>query len=386
MKVAIVDVRYPPETFLDRKFTWLAREGVQLTVYSRTVSHTFRRDGVEWRPLLSATPGDARRRALAYVRALAGRATVVRADHLSGLPRAIAQWFTQRALAGVSVVHFEWVLSASAFRLLWSVPHAVLTVSLRGSQIKLAPKDPRRPSLAEPLTATLAAAQLVHCVSADIAQAAAAFGLDTTRVRIIRPSVAPETYAPRGRSRQDGTLRLISVGALRWHKGYEFSVVAAARAVQAGVKVQYAIVGDGDERERLEFAIRELGLEDVVTLEGAKAPDEVAAMLARSDVLLLPSIDEGIANAVLEGMASGLPVIVSDTGGMREAVADGVEGFVVPVRDPAAMADAIVRLAGDRALMARMGTAARARVEREFSLGDQARQWRRFYEEAEMAR
>jgi colanic acid/amylovoran biosynthesis glycosyltransferase len=386
VKVAIVDVRYPPETFLDRKFTRLAREGFVLMVYSRSVNRAFRRDGVEWRPLLSATRGDVRRRGLAYVRALAGRATVVRSDHLSGTRKLVAQWCTRRALAGVSVVHFEWVLSASDFRSLWSIPRAVMTVSLRGSQVKIATKDPRRPSLAEPLATTLAAARLVHGVSADIVRAATAFGLDTSKARVIRPAVDPEGYTSRDQLPRNDTLRLISVGALRWHKGHEFSITAVAQAVRAGVDVRYVIVGDGDERERLEFAIREFGLDAVVTLVGAKSPTEVAAMLSRSDALLLPSIDEGIANAVLEGMASGLPVIVTEAGGMREAVTDGVEGLVVPVRDASAMAQAIVRLAGDRALAGRMGKAARERVEREFSLAQQAKSWMRFYEEAAATR
>ncbi|MCZ8204290.1 MAG: glycosyltransferase family 4 protein [Gemmatimonas sp.] len=385
MKVAVIDVRYPPETFLDRKFTWLAREGVQLTVYSRTVSRTFRRDGVEWRPLLSATLGDVRRRALAYLRALVGGAAVVRADHLSGIPRAIARMLTLRALANVQVIHFEWVLSADSFRALRNGTTAAVTVSLRGSQLKTAPKDPRRQSLAQSIAQTLAAARLVHCVSADICRAAGAFGLDAAKSRIIRPAVAPESYAHARPQRTGTPLRLVSVGSLIWHKGYEFAIVAVAQAVRAGVKVHYRIVGDGDERERLQFAIRELGLEGVVTLEGAIPSRDVAGILVESDAILLASIDEGIANAVLEGMASGLPAIVTDAGGMREAVADGIEGFVVAVRDPAAMANAIVCIARDRSLAGRMGKAARERVEREFSLSQQAKSWKRFYEEAAVA-
>jgi len=88
-------------------------------------------------------------------------------------------------------------------------------------------------------------------------------------------------------------------------------------------------------------------------------------------VFLLSSLSEGISNAALEAMACGLPVVTTDCGGMREAVTDGIEGFVVPVRDPEAMAEALLRLWKDPELRRRMGEAARERVLREFRLDQQ---------------
>src|SRR5207253_2830006 len=89
---------------------------------------------------------------------------------------------------------------------------------------------------------------------------------------------------------------------------------------------------------------------------------EVSRRLQASDVFLHPAVTEGIPNAVVEAMACAVPVVATRCGGVPEAVTDGVEGFVVPPRDPEALTQALVRLAQDPALRRRMGDAGRARV------------------------
>ncbi|HYX21601.1 MAG TPA: glycosyltransferase family 4 protein, partial [Thermoanaerobaculia bacterium] len=80
------------------------------------------------------------------------------------------------------------------------------------------------------------------------------------------------------------------------------------------------------------------------------------------------SLSEGFCNAAIEAMGCGVPVVMTSCGGVREGLTDGVEGFVVPLRDPKAMADAVATLARDPALRARMGRAGRARIARDFTL------------------
>jgi colanic acid/amylovoran biosynthesis glycosyltransferase len=94
----------------------------------------------------------------------------------------------------------------------------------------------------------------------------------------------------------------------------------------------------------------------------------VATALAQSDVLLLTSIGLGEAApvAVMEAMASGIPVIASIIGGTPDMISDGVDGYLVPQEDVAAIAANLRRLAADKALRERIGHAARARAEREF--------------------
>jgi colanic acid/amylovoran biosynthesis glycosyltransferase len=126
------------------------------------------------------------------------------------------------------------------------------------------------------------------------------------------------------------------------------------------------IVGDGPEFQRVLFTIHDLGLQERSALLGRLSSSAVRNRLRQSDVFLLSSLSEGLSNAVLEAMACAVPVVSSDCGGMSEALTDGAEGFLVPVRDPASMARALSTLAGDPALRSRMGTAARNRILRDF--------------------
>jgi colanic acid/amylovoran biosynthesis glycosyltransferase len=93
---------------------------------------------------------------------------------------------------------------------------------------------------------------------------------------------------------------------------------------------------------------------------------QVRELLRRADVFLHPSLSEGLSNATLEAMAVGLPVVVTDVGGMRELVTDGVDGFVVPPRDAAALAAALLDLAADPELREKMGERGRQRVVEDF--------------------
>jgi glycosyltransferase involved in cell wall biosynthesis len=101
--------------------------------------------------------------------------------------------------------------------------------------------------------------------------------------------------------------------------------------------------------------------------------------LRNADVLLHASLAEGIPNVVLEAMACARPVVVTSAGGTCEAVRDGIEGFVVPPRDPERMVEALKHLWSDPSLRQRMGAAGRERVESEFSLSRQADRFVGFY-------
>jgi glycosyltransferase involved in cell wall biosynthesis len=106
-----------------------------------------------------------------------------------------------------------------------------------------------------------------------------------------------------------------------------------------------------------------------VTFLGSLPPAGVRAQLATSSLFILPSHEEGQPIAILEAMAAGLPVVVTTIGANPDVVRDGVDGFLVPPRDPAALADAVGRLVGDPALRARMGASARQRAHQHFDRG-----------------
>jgi glycosyltransferase involved in cell wall biosynthesis len=124
---------------------------------------------------------------------------------------------------------------------------------------------------------------------------------------------------------------------------------------------------------------RRFGIDENIVWLGLRT--DVAKLLAAADLGLLVSHEEGFANAVLEGMAAALPMVVTDVGGNAEAVLDGKTGLVVPARDPERLGAAILAFAADPARAAAMGKAGRDRVEWNFSLAACVRQYEALYAE-----
>jgi len=139
-----------------------------------------------------------------------------------------------------------------------------------------------------------------------------------------------------------------------------------------GVALRVVLVGAGELRAQLAARIARDGLGDVVELRGPLAHEEIPGVLARATAMVLPSVTaddgqmEGIPVALMEAMAAGVPVVASRLSGIPELVRDGEGGLLVPERDPAALADAMERLARDPALRARLAEGARRAVERDF--------------------
>lgn len=136
---------------------------------------------------------------------------------------------------------------------------------------------------------------------------------------------------------------------------------------------------DAGARAALEAQAARLGLSASVRFLGERG--DVPDLLAASDIGVLASHEEGFSNAVLEGMAAGLPMVVSDVGGNAEAVTDGECGHVVPARAPAALARALADLIGDAGGRQTMGEAARRRVAASFSLDACVAAYEALYEE-----
>jgi glycosyltransferase involved in cell wall biosynthesis len=281
------------------------------------------------------------------------------------------------------VAHFEWAQFASTWTRLFAGWRFPVVVSCHGSEVLVHPFTRRQ----RYLPVVFENATVVHCVSRAVRDAATASGLDPERARVIGSATSPDVFRPRQTMlRADGEFLVVSVGALRWVKGYEYAVAAIARLAAAGVPVRYEIAGDeqadigeAGERERLGVVIHDLGIGSRVHLHGRLSEHEVVGLLARSDAFLQPSLSEGMPTAVLEAMACCVPVVASDVGGTREVIADGVEGLLVPARESAAAAEALARLWSDPGLRRSLGRAARERVVAEFALEQQLDRFESLY-------
>lgn len=139
------------------------------------------------------------------------------------------------------------------------------------------------------------------------------------------------------------------------------------------------IAGEGSERAALSELSRELGLSDSLWMPGARA--DVAEMMRAMDVFVLPSVNEGISNTILEAMASARPVIAGNVGGNPELLEHGVNGLLYKPESEEELAKAILSYVGDGAIRKQHGAAARARVQQRFSLDAMVTAYAEFYEE-----
>lgn len=391
--VLVAGLDWPPETFLGRLIEGLLDGGTRVAVACADPPgpEWISRPGFEWIPQPRWNGPLARRLARAAAVSAAAIARGPRealdldlSDGNTAAGRARA-WFRLAPLLGrrADVAYFPWNAGAIAHLPIFDRFPGVV-VSCRGAQVQVAPHNPRRAAIRDGLRESLSRATLVHCVSAAIAREAEVFGLDSAKAVVIRPGVDSSFFHPPvGSPQQDGVFRVVSVGSLIWRKGYWHALRAIRRMVdRTGADVEYRIVGAGPDRERVLFAAWDLGLADRVRAPGRMDPAGVRDHLWECDALLLSSHSEGIANAALEAMACGRPVVTTDCGGMPEAVADGVEGHVVGTRDSEGMARALEDLWSDPDRRRAMGAAGRRRVEREFTLERQVADFRRLFERA----
>ena len=179
-------------------------------------------------------------------------------------------------------------------------------------------------------------------------------GVDTSR---FAPSPEPE-----------GPVRATMVSRLLWDKGVSEFVEAARIARPQDADLRFTLVGAPDEGNPAAVPLDRLEgwrAEGLVDWQGHR--DDIPSVWNESHIAVLPSYREGLPKALLEAASCGRPIVAADVPGSREVACAGESALLVPSRDAAALAAAILRLAGDPALRARLGAGGRALVEREFS-------------------
>jgi glycosyltransferase involved in cell wall biosynthesis len=170
-----------------------------------------------------------------------------------------------------------------------------------------------------------------------------------------------------------------NVAALVPHKGQRHLVDAAHLVLPQHPDARFIIAGEGELRAALEQQIRQHHLEKHVMLAGFRA--DILSLHKAFDVFVMSSVTEGLGTSLLDAMACGKPVVATAVGGIPEVVVHEETGLLVPPRNPAAMAEAIVRLLSDAALRARMGAAGLARVGDCFSAETMVKNTLRVYQQ-----
>lgn len=192
--------------------------------------------------------------------------------------------------------------------------------------------------------------------------------VDGAQVRLIRGSgVDCSRFQFCARRADAGPLRVLLAARLLWDKGIEEYVTAARSLLGEGRSLEFLLAGDPDPGNPAavpESVVRAWGEEGVINWLGHV--DDMPALLASVDIVVLPSYREGLPKGLIEAAACGLPLVTTDVPGCREVVNDGVDGLLVPPRDAVALARAIARFQDDRGLAERLGGAARSKAMNEF--------------------
>ena len=222
----------------------------------------------------------------------------------------------------------------------------------------------------------------VVCVSEGQAEKVRRAGVRPDRVTVIRNAVRAERFDradPADRRVLEGMFprtpaRIVgSAGRLSPEKGFGVLVEAAAIVARLDPGAGFIHFGDGPLRETIRRQIAELGLEDRFILAGHR--DDLDRFLPHWDLCVLPSFTEGLPTVVLESYAAGVPVVATAVGGTPEAVADGVDGYLVPPGDPAALARRILDILHGDAKRLEMGRLGRQRIRANFTFDAQAVQF-----------
>lgn len=181
---------------------------------------------------------------------------------------------------------------------------------------------------------------------------------------IIPNGVDLERFQPGPPIPDDGPLRVVCVARLIERKGQQHLIEALRRLAAEGVAVELELVGTGDAEAALRRQAQAAGVAERVRFSGYVPREAISARFRAAHVFALPSFNEGLALAALEALASGMPLVLSRTGGTADLVVDGLNGLTFDWADVDALAGHLRALAADRGLARRMAAASRERAAR----------------------
>lgn len=218
-----------------------------------------------------------------------------------------------------------------------------------------------------------------HVLSEGMKRSLLNNGVEEHNIVKITPAINPKLFK-QNKAATTKVLQIKTVARLHWIKGLEYTLEALSLLHQHGIDFQYTIIGEGDEKERLLFAVHQLELTEKVVFAGKLSSEKVKEQLNSTDIYLQYSLQEGFCNAVLEAQAMGLLCIVSDAEGLSENVLDGVTGFVVPKQQPKRLYEKLLEgINLSKSQKEEIKQKAMTRVQQEFTIEKQQQEFLAFY-------
>lgn len=242
------------------------------------------------------------------------------------------------------VFHIQWAKSVPDW--MWVQDFGIkLVVSLRGSHVNYSPIADL--NLTQIYKDTFPLVDGFHAVSDAIGKEAMKYGASHDKIKIAYSGLELDQFfnANFGAGKENKVFKILSVGRAHWVKGYSYALDACKLLLDQGISFEYTIIG-ANGYEELVYQKSDLNLGESVKFVKNIPFFQVKEFMEKSDLVLMPSVEEGIANVVLEAMALGTLVLTADCGGMTEVVKEGSNGFVVPNRNPEAIAAKIIEIMG----------------------------------------
>jgi colanic acid/amylovoran biosynthesis glycosyltransferase len=237
------------------------------------------------------------------------------------------------------IFHLQWAKGLKDW--IWVQEFGIkLVLSLRGAHINYSPIADLQ--LAKMYRHNFPKVDAFHAVSKAIGKEAEKYNAPKDRIEVIYSGLLLDVKID-AEPKQHKVFQIISVGRTHWKKGYTYTLDACKILKNQNFQFHYTIVGGANDIE-FQYQLEDLNLTNEVTLLDNLPYDKVQELMQNSNLFVLPSVEEGIANVVLEAMLNETLVLTTDCGGMTEVIKDGNNGFKVPIRNPKAMATKIIQI------------------------------------------
>jgi len=185
------------------------------------------------------------------------------------------------------------------------------------------------------------------------------------KISVIPNGIDVEQFRPKEESRiknqesGNNNFKIICISRLTARKGFNYLIDAVAKIAGKYPDLSLEIVGEGDAKEELEKQAKRANLGSRIEFKGRISHEKTPAAYNRATVFVSPSLNEGMSNTMLEALASGLPIIATDTGGSKELIREGENGFIIKMKDPDDIAEKLEKLIADPELVRSMAKKSR---------------------------
>lgn len=240
------------------------------------------------------------------------------------------------------IFHIQWAKDLEYWLFLKSKFNTKIILSLLGSHINYSPKIDS--DLAKSYSKNFPDIDAFHGVSKAIIKEAEYYNAQPERCKLIYTQIKPSTFElfKNNQRKVINTLKILSIGRHHWVKGYNYAIDAMTILKSQNITFEYTIIGGNEVPDSLLYVINDLKLEPNIIFKNNLPQEKLFKEMQSYDVLLLPSLNEGIANVVVEAMAIGLSVVSTNCGGMSEIVIPDTTGWLCNVFDPDSIAKSII--------------------------------------------